>query len=68
MVCVHAQLITKYAMVSLISRTECSSCFTSITVLSLNVHLTMSVSSLAPLTYSLLLTADQNLEKSYLGC
>jgi len=42
----------------------CSSCFTSTTVPSWKDHLTMSVSSLAALTYSLLLIADQNLLKS----
>lgn len=44
---------------------ECSSCLTSITLPSLKDHLTMSVSSLAPLTYSDLEMADQNLSKSY---
>ena len=46
--------------------TECSSCLTSMTVPSLKVHLTTSVSSEAPLTYSEPLRADQNLEKSWI--
>lgn len=45
--------------------TECSSCLTSSTCPSLKVHLTMSVSGDAPLTYSDLFSADQNLEKSW---
>jgi len=39
--------------------TECSSCLTSRTVPSLNVHFTISVSAEAPLRVSLLLRADQ---------
>jgi hypothetical protein len=46
--------------------TECSSCLTSMTEPSLKVHLTMSVSSEAALTYSEALRADQNLEKSWI--
>ena len=46
-------------------REECSSCLTSITVPSLNCHLTMSVSSEVPLEYSALSRADQNLLKSW---
>lgn len=41
------------------SLTECSSCFTSRTAPSLNVHLTMSVSSDVPLTHSLFSSLDQ---------
>lgn len=44
--------------------TECSSCLTSRTVPSLNVHLTISVSSEAPFTHSLLDKLLQKLEKS----
>jgi hypothetical protein len=52
--------------ISLSQHTECSSCLTSITEPSLKVHLTTSVSSLAFLTYSEALRADQNLEKSWI--
>lgn len=45
--------------------TECSSCLTSRTVPSLNDHLTISVSSEAPLAHSLLSRFDQNLLKSW---
>lgn len=45
--------------------TECSSCLTSRTVPSLNVHLTTSVSGDAPLTHSLLSSMLQNLPKSW---
>lgn len=41
------------------SPTLCSSCLTSVTVPSLKLHFTISVSSLAPLTYSLLVIAVQ---------
>lgn len=44
--------------------TECSSCFTSSTVPSLNAHCTMSVSSEAPFTHSLFSNLLQNLAKS----
>ena len=44
-------------------RTECSSCLTSNTVPSLNVHLMTSVSGLAPLTSSALERADQKVGK-----
>ena len=44
--------------------TECSSCLTSSTVPSLNVHLTMSVSGEAPLTVSLEESFDQKVWKS----
>jgi hypothetical protein len=45
--------------------TECSSCLTSNSAPSLNVHFTTSVSGLAPLTVSLFSSLDQNLLKSW---
>ena len=59
----HCQL-TSIPM-KLVKLTECSSCFTSKTVPSLNVHLTTSVSGLAPLTKSLDLRFDQKLPVTY---